>query len=43
LKAMARKIMAKPESEITDRDRKFIRTIDSTGHFVGNYAKTGRH
>tara|TARA_R110002126_G_scaffold74739_1_gene186281 strand:- start:2 stop:403 length:402 start_codon:yes stop_codon:yes gene_type:complete len=37
LKAAARKIALKPENEMTDRERKFIRTIDSTGHFLGNY------
>jgi hypothetical protein len=42
LKAAVRKIMAKPEREMTDRERKFIRTIDSTGHFLGNYDKPTR-
>jgi hypothetical protein len=37
LRAAVRKIMAKPAREMTDRERKFIRTIDSTGHFLGNY------
>ena len=37
LKAAAKKIATKPASQMTDRERKFIRNIDAMGHYLGNY------